>query len=78
MGLCMKIQEGETPKQAMFRQAAKHGLEDEVEQEYQKALDQGLDEYAAAWGALLEWDLLDYISDDELQKHYDLPEAKPS
>jgi len=78
VGLCMKIQKGETPKQAMLRCAAEYGLEAEVEQEYQRALGQGLSEYAAAWGALLEWDLLDYISDDELQKDYDLPEAKPS
>jgi hypothetical protein len=66
----MKIQEGQTPKQAMLHQAAKYGLENEVEEEYHRALDQGLDERAAAWGALMEWDLLEYVSDDELQKHY--------
>jgi hypothetical protein len=72
MSLRMTVKEGETPKQAMLRYAAEYGgLEDEVEWEYQESLKQGLSEQAAAWAALYEWDLLDYV--DEAPEAAEVP-----
>lgn len=48
----------------MLRYAAEYGgLEVEVEWAYQKSLNQGLSEQDAAWAALYEWDLLDYVDE---------------
>ena len=76
MGLRMVIKDGETPRQAMLRYATEYGgLEDEVEWEYQEGLKQGLSEQDAAWAALLEWDLLDYVDEAQAPEAPEAPEV---
>lgn len=59
-GLSLTRNEGETWREAAKRQATRFGLQDEVLEEFDMAVAAGEPEEQAAWGACLEWDVLDY------------------
>lgn len=58
MALALTRNTGESWRQAAMRLAAKHGLEGEVGDAYQKYIEQGDTEEDAAWAACYDWDLL--------------------
>lgn len=53
--------EGETWRQAVERKASEHGLAEECLTVFDREVASGTDEATAAWGALYEWDVLDYV-----------------
>lgn len=60
MALVVKKLEGETWKQAAVRYAAKHGLEQEVEESFDELVEGGAPEDQAAWDACVEWDVAEF------------------
>lgn len=53
----------ETWREAAIRQAKKHGLEWEVEEAYNEAVNSGVQEDRAAFSACFMWDCLDIQRD---------------
>lgn len=62
--LVMNRQGSETWKECMLRYAEPFGLEDEVTTVYERFMTDGEDESMAAYYALAEWDLLDFVDGD--------------
>jgi len=60
MGLYCERREGESWRDAVKRIAGKQGLADECLIIFDADVERGTEEAQAAWGALSEWDCLDY------------------
>lgn len=60
MSLVVRRNEGETWRECVQRVAGKYGLEGECLDIFDADVAVGTDEGTAAWGALYEWDCLDY------------------
>lgn len=61
MALTLKRQEGESWRQCVERVAGRHGLQRECLEVFDDMMRSGLfKEDSAAWGALYEWDCLDF------------------
>lgn len=63
MGLVVKRQEDETWREAVIRYAKPYGLERECLEIYDADVSNGTDESRAAWNALYEWDVLEFVDD---------------
>ena len=59
-GLGITKNEGETWREAAIRYATKFHMQGEVEETYDHLIADGENEASAAWGACLEWDVLDF------------------
>lgn len=65
MPLTLKKLEDEGWRHCVKRVASKYGLKRECLEEYDRMMESGLfDEATAAWGALYEWDCLDFAEED--------------
>lgn len=62
VGIGITRREGESWRECVARYGRKHGLEEEVLNEFD--IDQNPDEAMRAWGALLEWDIGDLFHGD--------------
>lgn len=55
----------ETYRGAVERIAAKFGLQEECLEVYDREVATGVEEHAAAWSALYEWDVLDLMEEPD-------------
>ena len=65
MGLFFRRAPKQSWKQAMLHRAEAHGLTEDVLTAFKENVARGQSEARAAWAALYEWDLLDYVSGAE-------------
>ena len=61
MGIGITKEAHETWEEVMLIRARKWGMEEEVRATYAEAVGEGKEPHEAAWCALYDWDLLDWI-----------------